>query len=152
MPDVSSFDDIRDEFERRVRKTVWAQVATVDTAGRPRNRILHPLWEGTTGWIATVPQTLKAKHLARNNHVSLGYIDAMEPVYVEATAAWVDSVDEKRRVWEYIKSFPEPYGYDPGAIGVWDSPEGENFGLLKLTPSRIEVSAAGGEGKVWRAT
>jgi general stress protein 26 len=151
MPEVSSFDDIRDEFERRVRKTVWARVATVDTAGRPRNRILHPVWEGTTGWIATVPQTLKAKHLARNAHVSLGYIDAMEPVYVEATARWVDSIEERRRVWDYIKSQPEPYGYDRDPWCVERRPRGRELRRPEAYPLAHRSVGARRAGPIWRA-
>src|SRR5258707_11207903 len=47
---------------------VWASAATVDENGRPRTRILHPIWEwdGTDlfGWIATVPSPVKKAHLA----------------------------------------------------------------------------------------
>lgn len=154
MPGVASFDEIAEEFDRRVRRMVWAVVATIDTAGRPRTRLLHLLWEGSTGWIATEPASLKAKHLARNHYVSLGYADPVEPVYVEATAEWVDDPAEKQRVWDFIKSQPEPYGYDPTIIPQWkDGPGSERFGLLKLTPWRIEVygSPPATASRIWQA-
>jgi hypothetical protein len=47
------FDAIEEEFASRTRRIVWCTVATVDEKGRPRTRILHPIWEGTAGWIAT---------------------------------------------------------------------------------------------------
>ena len=73
--EVAAFKDIEEEFMARVRRIVWCTVATVDRKGRPRTRILHPIWEGTTGWIATGRHTLKTKHLAKNPHVSLSYWD-----------------------------------------------------------------------------
>jgi hypothetical protein len=152
MAEVSSFEEIAGEFERRVRRMVWAIVATVDTRGRPRTRLLHPLWEGSTGWIATEPGSLKARHLAGNPHVSIGYADAVEPVYVEATAEWVEDAGEKQRVWDFIKGEPGPYGFDPALIPQWkDGPGSARFGLLRVTPWRIEVKGTGAvESRVWR--
>ena len=51
--DVASFGEIEQEFMDRVSSIVWCSVATVDRKGRPRSRILHPICEGATGWIAT---------------------------------------------------------------------------------------------------
>jgi pyridoxine/pyridoxamine 5'-phosphate oxidase len=65
----------------------WRGDATVDAKGRPRQRILHPIWEGSTGWIATGRQSHKAKHLARNPYISLSYWDQQhQQVYVDAKA------------------------------------------------------------------
>lgn len=155
MPDVSSFDDIRDEFERRVRKTVWATVATVDRATNPRTRIMHPVWEGTTGYIGTLPATLLSRQLVANPRVSLSYADPMEAVYVQATAQYLAEVSEKRRAWEYITSQPEPYGFDPAAIHpLWaDGPEADGWAVIELTPSRVELFSppANVNSRVWRA-
>jgi general stress protein 26 len=153
--DVASFDEIQEEFTRRVERIVWCTVATIDRQGRPRSRMLHPLWEGTTGWIATGRNGLKTKHLAGNPHVSLTYWDPKhEQVYADCTATWEDDLGEKRRLWGLYKSTPEPVGYDPGLF--WPGgPEDPSFGLLRLTPWRIELSSLGGmaTGKpplVWR--
>jgi len=153
--DVRSFSEIEAEFMARVRRIVWCTVATVDRAGRPRTRILHPIWEGTTGWIATGRQSHKAKHLAANPYVSLSYWDQKHDIiYVECRAEWRDDAAEKRRVWDLYKSTPPPLGYDPAMI--WPSPDDPGFGLLHLEPSRIELAgmdlARGGfQSDVWRA-
>jgi pyridoxine/pyridoxamine 5'-phosphate oxidase len=76
MPVANHFDEIAETFDERVRRIVWCTVTTVDTRGRPFSRILHPVWEGATGWIATGRKTLKAKHLAGNPMVALSYWDA----------------------------------------------------------------------------
>jgi general stress protein 26 len=154
MP-VASFDEIAAEFHRRVSRTVWCTVATVDTRGRPRTRILHPIWEGATGWIATGRHSLKERHLAKNPHVSLTYWDQEhEQVYIDAKAVWEDEPSEKLRVWELYKNTPPPYGYDPQVI--WRSgPDDPGYGLLKLTPWRIELYAlrdliSGTPPTIWR--
>jgi general stress protein 26 len=148
--DVASFAEIEEEFMRRVRRIVWCTVATVDTRGRPRTRILHPNWEGPTGWIMTGRNTLKARHLAANPYVSLTYWDQkQENVYVDARAEWADDLVEKQRIWDMFKANQFPYGYDPAMIPGWTSPDAPGFGVLKLTPSRIELSGLSLEpGKV----
>ncbi len=139
--DVKSFAEIEEEFLKRVKRIVWCTVATVDTKGRPRTRILHPNWEGTTGWICTGRDSLKASHLAANPNVSLCYWDQEQRnVYVEAVAEWEDDAAAKRRIWDMFKANPFPYGYDPAMIPGWSAPEAPGFGILKLTPRRIELS------------
>ena len=75
-------------------------------------------------------------------------------MYAECRAEWRDEPAEKRRIWELYKSVPPPLGYDPQAFwkGGFEDPE---YGLLKLTPWRIELSAIGDmmQGvppRVWR--
>src|SRR5207245_5511585 len=69
--DIRSFEEIQDEFLARVSRIVWCNVSTVDRKGRPRSRILHPIWEGSAGWIATGRNSFKATHMAGNRYVSL---------------------------------------------------------------------------------
>jgi general stress protein 26 len=153
---VTSFASIQDEFLKRVQRIVWCTVATVDTKSRPRSRILHPLWEGATGWIATGRHTLKEKHLQKNPYVSLSYWDQQhEQVYAECRAEWEDTPGEKRRIWELFKNTPPPLGYDPGLF--WPGgPDDPTYGVLKLTPWRIELWSLhdlvnGKPSQVWRA-
>ncbi len=156
--DVDNFSDIEAEFVARVNRIVWCTVATVDGKGRPRSRILHPIWEGATGWIATGRHSLKERHLQRNPYVSLTYwTPEHTQVYADCKAEWEDSAQEKRRIWELYKFTPPPLGYDPAMIPDWkDGPESPGFGVLKLTPWRIELSSiqdmmAGKAPLVWRA-
>jgi hypothetical protein len=135
---VIDFSEIEEEFMERVRKMVWCNVATVDLRQRPRSRIMHPIWEGPTGWIGTHRTSYKSSHLAHNPHVSLAYIaDVMTPVYVDCTAEWVEDAGEKRRIWDLFAHTPPPVGYDP--VPDFISPDHENFGVMKLTPWRIAL-------------
>jgi general stress protein 26 len=150
------FEEIAKTFDERVRKIVWCTVTTVDTAGRPYSRILHPIWEGQVGWIATGRQTLKAKHVARNANVSLFYWTAEHnTVFAQCRAEWADDAATKQRIWNLFKSTPEPVGYDP--IMAWKGGVTDpTFGVLKLTPSRIELwtaadMAAGKRPTIWTA-
>lgn len=153
--EITDFAHIEAEFIERVHRMVWCSAATIDSQGRPRSRILHPIWEGNTGWIGTHRNSHKAKHLAHNPHMSLAYImNAFKPVYVECVAEWDDSLAQKQRVWDLFKYGPPPVGYDPGP--TFGSPDDENFGVLKLTPWRIDIvtfpSPSMDEGtKVWRS-
>ena len=115
--EVASFAEIEEEFTARVSRIVWCTVATVDRQGRPRTRILHPIWEGSTGWIATGRHSLKEKHLAANPYLSVSYWDQEhQQVYVDAKAEWQDDQAEKLRIWNLYKDTPAPYGYDPAII------------------------------------
>ena len=149
---ISSFSEIEAEFIERVHTVVWCSVATVDTKNRVRSRILHTIWEGATGWAATRPDSLKARHIAHNPYVSLAYVgDVYEPVYADCTAEWVDDLSQKQRIWDMFTAAPPPLGYnlEPFFASV-DSP---GFGLLKLTPWRIElfdITKPENPRRVWR--
>ena len=135
---ISSFSEIEAEFIERVHTVVWCSVATIDTKNRVRSRVLHTIWEGATGWAATRPDSLKARHIAHNPYVSLAYVgDVYKPVYADCTAEWVDDISQKQRIWDMFTAAPPPLGYnlEPFFASV-DSP---GFGLLKLTPWRIEL-------------
>jgi general stress protein 26 len=147
--EVATFVEIEPEFLARVSQMVWCNVATVDGQGRPRSRILHPIWEGPIGWIATNPQSHKARHFTQNPYVSLAYIaDVAKPVYADCRVEWVDDPAEKARVWELIRTTPEPLGYDPAPI--FEAPDSPKFGLLRLTPWRIEIYSFPAPNLIWR--
>ena len=158
---VTSFADIEKEFIERVHSIVWCSVATIDTRDRPRSRILHPIWEGKTGWVGTLRHAhVKGKHLAHNPYVSLTYVADIParlplwPVYVDCRAEWDDTPAAKRHVWELFLEAPPPLGYDPAAVfgfaGI-EQPEHAEFGVLRLDPWRIELGEGPGESRVWRA-
>src|SRR4051812_44556985 len=111
------FTEIEGEFLKRVNTIVWCNVASVDPQQRPRSRIMHPIWEGATGWIGTRRESYKSQHLATNPHLSLPCVaDLVNPVYVEWMAAWEDDLVEKQRVWNLFKDAPPPVGYDPASM------------------------------------
>ncbi len=147
---VTSFAEIEQEFLERVNRMVWCSAATVDLNNNPRTRILHSIWEGSTGWIMTYRHSVKSKHLARNPHMALAYCsDIPKPVYVDCVAEWADDAAQKQRVWDLFKNTPEPLGFDPGV--EWEHPTHVDFGVLKLVPTRIEVFTLAVGTRVWYA-
>lgn len=147
--EVAAFADIESAFLERVHTMVWCNVATIDSQNRPRSRVLHPIWIDGTGWIATRRTSHKAKHITANPYVSLAYvIDFAKPVYADCYAEWDDSAATKQWLWEQFLNAPPPLGYDPAPIfGSVDDP---GFGVLKLTPWRIELVQFPEPPRVWR--
>lgn len=150
-----------ESFVEIAHRIVWCTVATVDRAGRPRSRVLHPYWEptadGLRGWITTRPTPLKVAHLERTPFVSCSYWDIKHDTAVaECHAEWETDIGEAHRVWELFRLAPEPLGHDPGTI--WpDGPESPDAGLLRLDPWRVSVRTIqdlmnGTAGTVWRST
>lgn len=147
--DVAEFREIEEDFLERVNRMVWCSVATIDRQSPPRSRVLHPIWEGSTGWVGSFPDSLKTKHLANNPYVSLGYVsDISKPVYADCVAGWEQDLLVTLRVWNLFAATPEPLGYDPTFIfGAHDDPR---FGVLKLTPWRIQLDdIPPGTRRVW---
>ena len=129
----------------RVERALAAQAASASagTGTAPlvgAVRVLHPIWEASTGWIATSRHGLKARHLAREPRVSLTYWDAAQDVVtVHATAARADDAPTRARIWRLYRTTPPPLGYDPG--GFWPGAPGDPaFGLLRLSPTRIGIT------------
>ena len=135
---VSAFSEIEQEFIARVHTMVWCSMATLDTRNRLRSRILHPIWEGQTGWASARPHSLKAKHIAHNPYVSLAYIaDISKPVYADCKAEWVSDAAAKQHVWNLFATTAPPAGFDLAKI--FKSVDDPEFGLLKFTPWRIDL-------------
>ena len=60
-------------FVAMAHRIVWCNVATVDAKGRPRSRVLDPIWQ----W----------EDLLRNGPAPVGYDPAMIPGWTGPTAA-----------------------------------------------------------------
>lgn len=136
------FEEVREDVLRLTASIVWSVVTTVDAAGRPRSRILHPVWmedEGRLhGLVAARPTPVKLADIAAHPHIACAYwTPAFESVFIDAEAAWIPD-GEKRAAWERIASLPAPVGYDPAPM--WpDGPDSPGFVVLALTPFRVRV-------------
>jgi general stress protein 26 len=139
---VSSFAEIEPEFIERAHRMVWCDMATVGRDGRPRTRIVHPVWEGYAAWITSFCVGPKAEDIDRNPYVSLAYVsDPLKPAYVECVASWMDIRDARIAVWERIAAIAEPLGYNMETMfGSYDVP---NLTMLRLEPWRIRLLVAG---------
>jgi len=148
-------------FVQMAHQIVWCSAATVDAGGRPRSRILHPIWQRDgnelTGWVATSPTRVKRAHLEANPYMSLNYWSPSHDTCVaECRADWAFDKATRTRIWNLFLNGPEPVGYDPAIIPEWESPTSESFAVLRLEPWRLRVFPGsvllglGGEVLNWR--
>ena len=144
MREMHKLEEVAPAFVEMAHRIVWCTAASVDRTGRPRSRVLHPIWEWQdgelTGWIGTGPTPTKRAHLEASPHLSLNYWDPSQDTCVaECRAQWHFDMDTREKVWEAYVSAPAPLGYDPSVIPTWESPESETFAVLRLEPWRLRV-------------
>jgi general stress protein 26 len=141
---VTSFAEVKSQFDAYIGDIVYATMTTVDKKGRPRARVLIPVWEtvegAPVGWLATYRTPVKAAHLANNPHTTFSYWTARQnAVSVDAVARWVDDPETRRHVWDlYKRTSPPGAGYDLGRF--WRAgPDDPELHVLRLTPWRVQV-------------
>jgi general stress protein 26 len=152
---VQDFSDIREAFDAYIGSIVYSTMTTVDAKGRPRARVLIPVWEMVDGrplgWLCTYKTPVKAAHLAANPHTTFSYWSPRQnAVYVDTVAEWSNDDDVKRHVWDlYVKGSPPGAGYDPGQF--WKGPLDPKFHVLRLQPWRVQVIRGNDlESRIWQ--
>jgi hypothetical protein len=162
MTAMSDLAKIAPAFVEMAHRIVWCSAATVDKRGRPRSRVLHPLWrwDGAKleGVIATSPTLTKRAHLDASAHVSLNYwAPSHDTCLAECRARWAFDDATRERVWNAFKAAPAPVGYDPSIVPSWKGgPTSAEFAVLVLEPWRLRVMpgtvmlGGGGEVLLWR--
>ena len=138
-----SFAPFVEDFLAITGEVVWCTATTVDAAGRPRSRILHPIFEVVegrpVGWVATARTPVKTAHLAANPHVAIAYWSpAQHTVVADCVVRWVDDEEGKRHVWDLFAATPPPLGYPLAGPGMED-PTSPLFTPLRLDPWRVQV-------------
>jgi hypothetical protein len=160
----SSFSELEQDFLRITGDTVFCTATTVDPMGRPRNRMLHPVFivrDGRPlGWALTGRTPLKTRHLDANPHVACSYwTPSHDTVFVDCLASWVDGDAEKQQVWDLFHDTAPPLGWGPDGMAGYGAERWRNpvFTPLRLEPWRVQVMR--GEeyprgkltGRVWRS-
>jgi len=155
---TDDFSQLQDDFLRFTAKIVLCTVTTVSPEGRPRSRMLHPVFtvraRSPVGWVCTSRTPVKARHLRLNPYVAVSYWSPdNDTVYAECRATWVDSEGEKDDVWDLFTTTPPPLGYDLSGYGT---PRNPAFSPLRFDPYRVQV-VSGREypfgdlvGRIWR--
>lgn len=159
---MTAFAELEAEFLRITSGIVFCTVTTVDARGRPRGRILHPIFVVRRGlplgWALTGRTPTKTRHLAANPHLSCSFwAPSQDSVFVDCVAEWVTDDEERREVWELFGNTPEPLGWGAAGLAGYgpDRWRAALFTPLRLTPWRVQVTA-GAEypsgrltGRVW---
>jgi hypothetical protein len=158
---MQKLTEVAPAFVEMAHRIVWCSAATVDAKGRPRSRVLHPIWDWDgkrlTGWVATGPTPMKRAHLAASAHVSANYwAPSQDTCVADCRAALVYDDATRDWLWDRFKNAPAPVGYDPAIIPGWKTPRDASFAALKLEPWRLRVQPAsvmmgqGGKVLAWR--
>jgi hypothetical protein len=148
-------------FVEMAHRIVWCIAATTTASGAPATRVLHPVWEWDgaelTGWIATSPNSPKARDLAERPAISLTYwAPNHDTCTADCATSWDATPEGRQAGWDRFLHAPAPVGYDPAIIPQWTSPEAPEFGMLRLRPERLRVMPGtvmvGGPGELlnWR--
>jgi hypothetical protein len=143
--------ELTDDLAEITGRIVWSTVSTTDQHGRPRARIMHPVWqisaEHVTGWIGTRRTPVKVAHLARSPWLTCAYWSPEhDAAFIDCGAEWAGP-----EAWDRIAQ-----GYDPAAL--WPGgPDSPDFAALRLTPYRIQIIrgadvAAGLPTPLWAAS
>jgi general stress protein 26 len=125
----ADFSDLQADFLRITAGTVFCTATTVSEEGRPRSRMLHPIFvvrDGRPiGWALTGRTPLKTRHLAANPHMSCSYwTPSHDTVFIDCVATWVEDDREKEQVWELFRDTPEPLGWGPEGWRATDRTSG----------------------------
>jgi general stress protein 26 len=135
------------DVETAAKKAIWCALATVDGT-EPRVRMVHPTWEGDTLWIATGPETAKARQIQNNAAVDIQFQvapDDFSHLLVRGTATVLTDQPSKERIWDVmdydLAQFWPGGATDPG------------FCVVRVEPSRVELSEMFGTAnmRVWKA-
>jgi hypothetical protein len=160
---TTSLNEIAPVFIEMAHRIVWCSAASVDAHGRPRSRVLHPIWQWDgarlAGWIATSPTPTKRAHLQASPYLSLNYwTPSHDTCVAECRAALVFDDETRSMVWNMFLNAPPPLGYNPRIVPAWESPQCDAFAVIRVEPWRIRLlpasamSGQGGKVLTWRAS
>ena len=136
-----------DEARRTVEAVVYCTASTVGPDGRPRSRVVHPVWDWSEdvprGWVTSRPTPLKQRHLAATPVMTCSYWSpAHDVVTFDCDGRWLDE-GEQAEAWARIAATPAPVGFDPATI--WPAGASDpTFAVIELAPYRIVSRTAAG--------
>lgn len=141
---MNQLTEVAPAFVEMAHRIVWASAASVDAQGRPRSRVLHPIWQWDgaklIGWVGTSPTPTKRAHLQASPYLSLNYWATNHDTCVaECRASWAFDDETRTMLWDLFATTPEPLGYNPAIIPAWTGPTCDAFAALRLEPWRLRV-------------
>ncbi|ONI79700.1 hypothetical protein ALI144C_23345 [Actinosynnema sp. ALI-1.44] len=128
-----TLDAVTEDLAEIVTRIIWSTVSTTDRLGRPRTRVMHPVWEITAesvvGFVGTRRTPVKVAHIARSPWVTCAYWSPdHDAAFVDCHVTWVGS-----EAWDRLAA-----GYDPTTL--WpDGPSSPDFAAWQLRPYRIQI-------------
>ena len=145
--DSKDKDAFFQDVEAAAKKAIWCALATV-AGNEPRVRMVHPTWEGDILWVATGPQTAKAKEIQANGAVDVQFQVAPDDfvhLLVRGNATVLTDQATKERIWDVM---------DYDLAQFWpDGAGSDEYCVVKIEPTRVELSAMFGtvNKRVWKS-
>ena len=135
------------DVDEYARSATWCALAT-EHRGEPRVRMVHPTWEGETLWLATGPETLKAKQMATNPVVDIQYQVAPPDfihLMIRGRAPLISDDAVREHVWNNVMDYDLAQFWPEG-------PTDPNYVAVRIDPDRVELSKMFGtmDKRVWR--
>jgi len=147
VTEAEKADFFRDVAEASA-SAVWCALATANRDGQPRVRMVHPTWEGEVLWVATAPQSPKARQIEGNPFVDVQW-QVAPPNFVHiltrGRAELCGDDATRQHAWDTLDYDLEQFF--PGG------PTDPTYVAMKITPTRVELSEMFGmtNKRVWRA-
>jgi general stress protein 26 len=115
-----------------IKAAQYCFLITLSEAGQANARLMQPFEPepDLTIWFGASPTSRKVQEIRRNSQVTLAYHDAQENAYaiLSGLAHVVSDKDLKRKYWR------------DGWKAFWpQGPESDEYVLIKLTPTQIEL-------------
>ena len=135
------------DVEAAAKKAIWCALATVAN-NEARVRMVHPTWEGDILWIATGPNSAKAREIQDNGAVDIQFQVAPDDfvhLLVRGNATVLTDQATKTRIWD-VMDYDLSQFWPAGAT----SPD---YCVIKVQPLRVELSQMFGtmNKRVWKA-
>lgn len=144
--DTTHKDAFFADVEAAAKKAIWCALATVE-GGEPRVRMVHPTWEGDILWIATGPETPKARQIRDKGTVDIQFQVAPDDfvhLLVRGSATVLNDQATRERIWDVM---------DYDLFQFWpQGPSDPGYCIIKVEPTRVELSEMFGttNKRVWR--
>lgn len=135
------------DVEAAAKQAIWCALATI-AGNEPRVRMVHPTWEGDVLWIATGPETAKAREIQANSAVDIQFQVAPDDfvhLLVRGRATVLTDQATRARIWDVMD-----YDLSQFWPGGADSPD---YCVIRVAPTRVELSEMFGtmNKRVWTA-
>ena len=139
---TTTYQDTAEAFIRMAHRIVWASVATVEPDGRPRTRILHPIWEWVgdelVGWIATVQDRAEGHGAGRAaGGVGELLVAVARHLRRRVHRGVADDAVTRHRTWHLFADAPNRSATTRGSSPAGTAPTSPAFCVLRLEPYRL---------------
>lgn len=157
----TTLDEIAPRFREMAHSIGMAVAATVGSGGRPRTRVVQPVWEWVdgelVGWVSTEADSPKIADLGRTPALALTYWRPdQDTCGADCDVEIVTDDAVRTATWDRFLHAPGAAQVDLSTHPAWVGPDDPAFGVLRLRPICLRVmdgslmTAGEGDLLTWR--